>query len=83
MSGFKTIRLLSFAVALTMVATPLLAQRGGGRGGAAGPDPFPTTIPADDPRITALKQEDSGPLQHRRARLERRLAKRAANGSLL
>jgi uncharacterized protein len=33
--------------------------------------------------LTALSQEDSGPLQHRRARLERRLAKRAGNGRLL
>ncbi|MEX2285383.1 MAG: M20/M25/M40 family metallo-hydrolase [Gemmatimonadota bacterium] len=57
MSGFKLIRPFSFVVALTLISTPLLAQRGGGRGGQAQPDPFPTTIPADDARITALKRE--------------------------
>jgi aminobenzoyl-glutamate utilization protein B len=55
-------RILPF-LALLVLATPLSGQgRGGGgggrgAGGAAGPDPFPTTIPADDPKITALKQE--------------------------
>jgi aminobenzoyl-glutamate utilization protein B len=57
MSGFKLIRVLAIAAVLATIATPILAQRGGGRGGGQGPDPFPTTIPADDARITALKQE--------------------------
>ncbi len=47
----------AFLCALSFVATPVLAQRGGGRGGAQQPDPFPTEIPADDPRIAALKQQ--------------------------
>jgi aminobenzoyl-glutamate utilization protein B len=42
---------------LTMIASPLFAQRGGGRGFGGGPDPFPVTLPADDERITRLKSE--------------------------
>ena len=44
--------------ALTLLASsPLLAQRGGGRGGFGGPDPFPVTLPADDERVARLKTE--------------------------
>jgi aminobenzoyl-glutamate utilization protein B len=41
-----------------LAASPLSAQRGGGRGAAATqPDPFPTVLPPDDARMTALKTE--------------------------
>jgi aminobenzoyl-glutamate utilization protein B len=42
---------------LLSIAGPTLAQRGGRGGGANQDSVFQTTIPADDPRITALKQE--------------------------
>src|SRR3982750_3857273 len=47
------------AAMLLLASSPLLAQRGGGggRGGAGGPDPFPVTLPADDERVTRLKNE--------------------------
>ena len=53
------IRSIALCGALVLAAAPLAAQGRGGRGGGGGnaPDPFPTTIPADDARITALKQE--------------------------
>ena len=50
-------RAFRFAALLFLTASPLLAQRGGGRGGNAGPDPFPVTLPADDERIARLKSE--------------------------
>jgi len=53
----RFVLLRSFVLAATLIATttPVLAQQGGQRG--AERDPFPTNIPADDARITALKQE--------------------------
>jgi aminobenzoyl-glutamate utilization protein B len=50
-------RVLRYTTALTLVAfASASAQRGGGgRGG--GPDPFPTVIPTDDPRIAQLKND--------------------------
>jgi aminobenzoyl-glutamate utilization protein B len=43
---------------MLLASSPLLAQRGGGgRGGAAGPDPFPVSLPADDERVARLKTE--------------------------
>jgi aminobenzoyl-glutamate utilization protein B len=57
----RVIRLAARSAALMLLASsPLLAQRGGGgggRGGVAGPDPFPVTLPADDERVTRLKNE--------------------------
>jgi aminobenzoyl-glutamate utilization protein B len=54
-------RVLRAAALLLVVSSPLLAQRGGGggggRGGAGGQDPFPVTLPADDERVTRLKNE--------------------------
>src|SRR5207237_9803588 len=44
---------------LFLVSTSALAQRGGrgGGGGAPQADPFPTVLPPDDARMTALKTE--------------------------
>ena len=52
-------RVFRVAALLLLASSPLFAQRGGGggRGGAGGPDPFPVTLPADDERITRLKNE--------------------------
>ena len=50
------LRSLVFTVLLAALATPALAQQGR-QGGAPAQDPFPTNIPPDDARITALKQE--------------------------
>jgi aminobenzoyl-glutamate utilization protein B len=58
MTIVPSFRTFLVAASLVLAASPLLAQRGrGGGGGEAGPDPFPTNIPADDPRITGLKQQ--------------------------
>jgi aminobenzoyl-glutamate utilization protein B len=54
----RALRAGAFALGLILLAsTPALAQRGGGRGGPPAPDPFPTVIPADDARMTALKAD--------------------------
>lgn len=58
----RMFRITGRALALSaLAAAPLLAQRGGGGGGrgagAGGPDPFPVTLPADDERVTRLKNE--------------------------
>ena len=50
----KNGKLFAF-LAITLTASPALAQGRGG--GAPAQDPFPTNIPADDARTTALKQE--------------------------
>jgi aminobenzoyl-glutamate utilization protein B len=55
MSALRSLRAFVIAATLVLVTTPVLAQRG--RGGGEGVDPFPTNIPPDDARITALKQE--------------------------
>src|SRR3954470_23540670 len=50
-------RVFRISALILLASSPLLAQRGGGRGGNAGPDPFPVTLPADDERVTRLKGE--------------------------
>lgn len=56
MPRFASFRSLLLVALLAVPATPAWAQQGGQRGAPA-QDPFPTDIPADDARITALKQE--------------------------
>ena len=41
---------------IALAASPLVAQRGGG---GNTPDPFPVSLPADDERVTRLKNESS------------------------
>src|SRR5262245_44574430 len=57
MSGRAAFRTSIVAASLVLAASPLLAQRGRGGGGGEAADSFPTNIPADDPRITGLKQQ--------------------------
>jgi len=54
----RALRAGVFISGLFLIASsPALAQRGGGRGAAPQADPFPTVLPPDDARMTALKTE--------------------------
>src|ERR1051325_8574388 len=57
---YRALRVSLVVPALFVVAaSTAFAQRGGRGGGGGGnqPDPFPTVIPPDDARVTALKAE--------------------------
>jgi aminobenzoyl-glutamate utilization protein B len=53
----RSLRVSALAVSLILIASSQSFAQRGGRGGPPQADPFPTVIPPDDARITALKTE--------------------------